>query len=58
MVNLTSWPLYSLGRSRNMHWIGWIGLRTGLEVVEKIKFLTLPVIEHRLVQPVAYCYTD
>jgi hypothetical protein len=43
------------------HWIGdWVGPRTGLDDVEKRKFLTLPVLELRpLCRPVRrqYCVT-
>jgi hypothetical protein len=30
------------------HWIGWVGPRTGMDAVEKRKFLTLPGLELRL----------
>jgi hypothetical protein len=43
-----------------IHWIGgWVGLRAGLDVIEKRKhFLSLPGIEPQEVQPVARRYTD
>jgi hypothetical protein len=36
-------------RAPGAHWIGgWVGPRTGLDAVEKRKFLTLPRLELRL----------
>jgi hypothetical protein len=41
-------PLYPRGKSHGTHWIGgWVGPRTGLDDVEKRKFLTLPGFEIR-----------
>jgi hypothetical protein len=48
-------------RAPGFHWIGgWMGLRTGLDDMEKRKFLTLRHSKSDLsiVQPVASCYTD
>jgi hypothetical protein len=41
------------------HWIrGWVGLRAGLESVEKIKSFGTAVDQTLAVQPVIHCYTD
>jgi hypothetical protein len=48
-------------RAPGTHWIGgWVGLRTGLDDVEKKEFLPLPDSNSDLsvVQPVASRYTD
>jgi hypothetical protein len=34
-------------RASSTHWIGWVGPRTGLDDMEKRKFLTLPGLELR-----------
>jgi hypothetical protein len=34
-------------RAPDTHWIGWVGSRSGLDAVEKRKFLTLPGLELR-----------
>jgi hypothetical protein len=35
-------------RALGTHWIGgWLDPKTGLNDIEKFKFLTLPVLEHR-----------
>jgi hypothetical protein len=39
-VSFTSLPLYPRGKSLGTHWVeGWVGLRTGLDAVEKRKIL-------------------
>jgi hypothetical protein len=39
-------------RAPDTHWIGgWMGLRTGPDVVEKINILLLPEIQPRLASP-------
>jgi hypothetical protein len=41
------------------HWIGgWVGLRTGLNDVERRNILPLPKFDPSAVQPVACCYND
>jgi hypothetical protein len=40
------------------HWIVRVGLRDGLEAVEKRKFLNLPEIKLRSLQPVSSRYPD
>jgi hypothetical protein len=41
-------PLYPQGKSSRTHWIGgWVGPRTGLDDMEKRKFLPLPGLELR-----------
>jgi hypothetical protein len=46
MVSFTPWPLYSWDKTLGIHWIGgYMGPRTGLDEVEKIKFLTLSELE-------------
>jgi hypothetical protein len=48
---LVSWPgrLTPAERAAGTHWIGgWVGPRTGIEGMEKRKFLLLPGLEFRL----------
>jgi hypothetical protein len=46
MVSFTPWPLYPGKRVPGTHWIGcWMGPRTGLDDMEKRKFLTLPGLD-------------
>jgi hypothetical protein len=46
-------------RAPGTHWIGgWVGLRAGLDDVEKRKFLTLPGLELRPLGRPARRYTD
>jgi hypothetical protein len=48
VVNSTTLPLYPRWKSPGTTRIGgWVGPRVGLDNVEKRKFLTLPVVEHR-----------
>jgi hypothetical protein len=43
VVRFTPRPLYSGRKTPDTHWIGgWLGLRVGLDDLEKKKFLTLP----------------
>jgi hypothetical protein len=57
VVSLTPWPLYTQGKSPRYP-LGrrLMGPRTGLDDVEKRKFLTLPGLE--LAKHVASRYTD
>jgi hypothetical protein len=63
VVSFTPQPLYPRGRAPGTHWIGgWVDPRTGLEELEKRKFLTLPGYRDSnsdpSVQPVASRYID
>lgn len=55
VVNLTSPPLYLQERGVGTRWIrGWVVSGAILEVLQKSIFLTLPGLEQRIVQPVAF----
>jgi hypothetical protein len=48
VVRFTPLPLYPRGKSPDTHWIGGcVGLRAGLDDVERAKFLTLLGLELR-----------
>jgi hypothetical protein len=48
VVSFTPWPLYRLERGPGTYCIGgWVEPRTGLNDMEKRKFLTLPGLEFR-----------
>jgi hypothetical protein len=48
VVTFTARPLYTQKRAPGTHWIwGWVDPRTGLNDVEKRKFLTLPGLKLR-----------
>jgi hypothetical protein len=48
MVSFTPWPLCHRGKTPCTHWTeGWVGPRTGLDDVEKGKFLTVMGLELR-----------
>jgi hypothetical protein len=52
VMSFTSRPLYPKEKSPGTHSIGgWVGLRAGLEAVEKRKTFTLPEIEPRPSSP-------
>jgi hypothetical protein len=61
LVSFTLWPLYPRERLPGSHWIGgWVGLRDGLDDVEKKKFLMIPGLEidPSVVQPISSRFTD
>jgi hypothetical protein len=62
VVRFTPRPIYPQGKSPGIHWIGgWVGPVTGLDDVEKRKFLILPGLQLRpLCHPAraASRYTD
>jgi hypothetical protein len=57
MVSFTPLPLYPRGVP-GTHWIGWLGLRAGLDDIGAEKNLPLQGIERRPSSPVARLYTE
>jgi hypothetical protein len=61
VIGFTLFSLYPGDRVPGTHWMeGWVGPRTGLNEVERRKFLTLREIELSDLdfQSIASCYTD
>jgi hypothetical protein len=55
IVSLTPWPLYPRERGPDIHSIEvWMGLRPGLDVLEKTSLLHIPGFEPWIVLPIAH----